>query len=198
MIASGGTSPTPPTPPSPPTLTYSLPSATTTANYDTGVKLFDTPKSFTILCVATFNNYNWTGTSRTQGLYGISTGKLFRFGAVASVDNYNDNAVVASSTNYYGALVMNDTGSGNRATSIIARNNGNQTQRWAVTYDHTTRKVFATCNTTTNHWYIVPGVLTSDNTLKLLIGNASGTISRLDIYNGVLDDTTIADFIAGN
>ena len=187
-----------PTPPSPPSLIYSISSSITTQNYDTGVKLFDTPKSFTILCEATYNNYNWTGTTRTQGLYGISTGGLFRFGAVASVDGYTEDAVVASNTNYYSALVMNDTSSGNRATALYSRYNGNQTRRWVVTYDHTIRKVFATEGTLSDRWYIVPGNLISDNTLKLLIGNATGTISKLDIYNGVLDGTAIDNFIAGN
>lgn len=193
MIAAGGS--VPPTPPTPPSLIYSIDSSVTTQNYDTGVKLFDTPKSFTILCVATFNNYNWN-TNRTEGLYGISTGKYFRVGAIANSDEYTSGEKTATG-NRYTSVIMNDTSSGVRCTSIGSRVNGNQTLRFAVTYDHTTRKIYGQSSDVKTHWYIVPGDVSSNNTLKLLIGGAAGTISTLEIYNGVLDGTTIDNFIAG-
>ena len=193
MIAAGGGEP--PTPPTPPSLLYSLASPTTTKNYDTGVKLFDTPKSFTILCVATFNNYNWT--NRTEGVYGISTGSDFRVGSIASGEEYIDGE--ASTTgNRYTAVIMNNTSGTKKCVSILSRLNSSQTIRVAVTYNSATRKLFAERETSNKtHWYIMPGDLTSNATLKLLIGGASGTVSMLEIYNGVLDETTIDNFIAG-
>ena len=192
MIAQGGT---PPTPPPSPSLIYSIESSVTTQNYDTDVKLFDEPKSFTILCVATFNDYNWT--ARTEGVYGISTGAYFRVGSVSSGQEYVSGE--ASTTgNRYIAVMMNNASGDKKCVSIGSRVNGNQTMRFAVTYDHTTRMIYAQASDNKTHWYIVPGDLSSNNTLKFLIGGASGTISTFEIYNGVLDGTTIDNFIAGN
>ena len=176
---------------SPYTPIYSIESPVTTQNYDTGVKLFDTPKSFTILCVATFNNYGWT---ITEGIYGISTDAYFRVGAIQSADEYTSGEKTATG-NRYASLIMNNTSGGVRCTSIGSRVNGNQTMRLAVTYDHTTRKIYGQVSDNKTHWYIVPGDLSSEDTLKLLVGGASGSISTLEIYDEVLDWMTIDNFI---
>ena len=176
---------------------YTIESPITTQNYDTEVQLFDEPKSFTILGVASFNNYNWSSTDRVQSLIGLSTDNYFRLGAIYGCSAYNNNASLGTE-NYYCALIMNYTSSGKRATSIGSRVNGTQTLRFAITYDHTTRKIYGQASTENKtHWWIVPGDLESEDTLKLLIGGATGTISTLEIYDKVLDWMTIDNFIIG-
>ena len=178
-------------------LWFELESATTEQGYDTGVKLFDTPKSFTILCDATYNNYSWT--AWTQGVFGISTGKYFRFGSINQGYDYEKDAQIATA-NRYSAMIMNNTSSGKMCMSIIARSNASARRRFGIRYDHTTRKIEAYLGTsgTTNEWYTVPGDLTSNNTLKLLIGNASGTINRFKIYGGLLSVNEIVAFNSGS
>ena len=181
----------------PSTPIYSIESSITTQNYDTGVKLFDEQKSFTILGVATFNNYQWSSTDRTQSILGISTENYFRFGAIYGGTKYNNNTSEGTD-NLYLAIIMNDTNSGTRCTPVGSRVNGTQTLRFAITYDHTTRKIYGQSTPEVKtHWYIVPGDLSSESTLKLLIGGASGTVSTLEIYDNVLDWVTIDNFIVG-
>lgn len=182
---------------SPYTPIYSIESPVTTQNYDTEIKLFDEAKSFTILCVATFNNYDWSSTDRKQSIYGLSTDNYFRVGAIYGGSTYEQN-VSQGSSNLYCGLIMNNTSSGTMCTSVAARVNGNQTLRLAVTYDHTTRKIYGQGSSLKTHWYIVPDDVSSEDTLKLLIGGAEGTISALKIYDEILDELTIDDFIAGS
>ena len=196
MIAAGGGSPTPPTPT--PTLLYELSSPTTTQGFDTGVKLFETAQSFTILCAASFNNYSWS-TGKTQGILGVSTGVSFRVGYVSNGHIYS-NGVESSTGNLYTGLAMNYDTNDRLCTAMYGRSNGVQSGRFAIRYDHTTRKVEAFLNTsgTTSQWYIVPSDIIGATTLKLLVGNASGTVSELKVYSGLLDSSDISTFIAGN
>lgn len=176
---------------------FKLSEPTTTKNYDTNVLLFDTPKSFTILCDATFNNYPWT--ARTQGVFGISTGNYFRFGSIANGYDYEENVRIATA-NRYSAIIMNNTSSGKMCMSLFARSNSSTRRKFAIRYDYITRKIeaFNSTSGTTKKWYIVPGDLLSQDTLKLLIGNASGTINAFEVYNSVLDIQYINDFLSGN
>ena len=89
----------------PSTPIYSIESSVTTQNYDTGVKLFDEPKSFTILCVATFNNYNWSATTSVQSILGISTDNYFRVGKIYQGVNYNNN-ISTGTDNWYFAVAI--------------------------------------------------------------------------------------------
>ena len=178
-------------------LWFELESATTTQSYDTGIKLFDEPKSFTILCDATFNNYSWT--AWTQGVFGISTGKYFRFGSINQGYDYEKDIQIATA-NRYSAMIMNNTSSGKMCASIIARSNSSTRRKFGVRYNHTTRKIecYQGTSGTTNEWYTVPGDLSSNNTLKLLIGNATGTINRFKIYGGLLSIDDIVTFNSGS
>ena len=181
-------------PPVPVECIYRLQEAVTEANYDTEVQLFDEPKSFTILCRATFNNYNWT--DFTQGVFGIATNSYFRFGAIGQGQEYVNNAVSATG-NRYGALIMNTTSSGKKCAAIISRTNSSATRRFAIRYNHKTRKIEAISSTTgtTSHYYILPSDLISTATLKLLIGGAEGTVRELEVWNGCLRNEEIADYI---
>lgn len=186
-----------PEPPGPTGLIYELDSPTSEANYDTNVLLFDTPKSFTILCSATFNNYSWT--AHTEGVFGIGTGKYFRFGAIGSGKDYTDGEASATA-NRYSAIIMNPGGSGSDCASIFSRSNSSINRRFAIRYNHRNRKIegISLSSGTTAKWWTLSADVSSSSTLKLLIGNASGTINEFKVYSGCLTDTEIGTFIAGN
>lgn len=181
-------------------LIYELESPTATASYDTNIKLFDTPQSFTILCRATFNNQTWNTNSFNAGVFGISTGNNFKFGAISNGKDYRSDELYATA-NRYSALIMNSTASDKRCASIIARANSMTERKLFVTYDHTTRVVktgTASMVSTTTCWYTVPADLSSDNTIKLNLGYAATrcTVSAFKIYNEVLTDAQIESLMS--
>ena len=199
MMMAGGEitpAPGPPDPPEPAELIYELESPTTEADYDTEVSLFDEPKSFTILCSATFKNYNWT--DWTQGVFGTGKGKYFRYGSIQNGNDYSEGAVAATA-NRYSAIIMNPGGSGSACSSMHSRDNSTKTRRFAIRYNHRTRKIegITSSSGTTTRWWILSSDVSSNNTIKLLVGGATGTINEFKIYSGCLTDTEIGTFIAG-
>lgn len=175
---------------------YELSAPTSTQEFDTGIKLFDIPKSFTILCEATFNNYSWNN-GWTQGVFGILDGDANNTFKVGAVNNGQCivSGEVTDTANRYTSLVMNSTASDKYNTSLFARANSSTTRRIAIRYNANTRLVqgWATKETTTCY-YTVPSDIVSNNTLKLLIGGATGTISIFRVYLGVLTDAEIEAF----
>ena len=195
MMAGGVEPPPPPIPM--PTPDYELASPTTTAGYNTGVKLFDTAKSFTILCEASFNNYSWT--QWTQGLFGTVAGTKNLNFKLGSIDTGNDyqNGVVSATANRYTAIVLNKTQSNRRCSSLLPRSNTTQTKKFFVRYDHTTRKVEAgTYAPPTANYYTTDGDYISTQELQLLIGGAAGTVSIFKVYLQLLTDEQIGTFFA--
>ena len=179
---------------------YELASPTAVQDYDTGIKLFDSPKSFTILCKATFNNQNWNNNSYSAGVFGISTANNFKFGAISNGKDYRSDALSATS-NRYGAIIMNSTASNKLCSSVVARANSMTERKLFVTYDHTTRVVkagTASSVSTTTNWYTVPADLSSDNTIKLNLGYAATrcTVSAFKIYDKVLTDAQIESLMS--
>ena len=197
MMMSGGEIAPAPEPPIPPSLLFELSEATTQADYDTNIKLFDEPKSFTILGTATFNNYNWT--SWTQGIFGISTGNYFRYGSIQSGKDMIDGELSATA-NRYTAIIMNYTSTGKYCSSLASRENTSKKRKFGIRYNHRTRKIecFNTTSGTTSHWWTLGGDLSSNSTLKLLIGSATGTVNVFKIYSGLLSDADIVQFINDN
>lgn len=192
MIAAG-VSPTPPTPS--PSLIFSLSGDVTTANYDTEVQLFDEPKSFTILFEASFNNYSWTS---AQGMMGVGSDNYFRYGSIRDGKDYKSGEVIATA-NRYTAIIMNTSASGKNCASLDSRQNAVVTRKVAIRYDHTTRLVKAfVSHDMENRWWVIDGDVTTSDTLKLLVGNASGTVMVCDIYDGLLTDTQIETFITAS
>lgn len=190
--------------PSPtPTLIYELASATSTASYDTGVKLFDPAISFTILCDATFANRSW---SATQTLFGIGTGFAFALGS-RSGNDYVNGVLDTSNSRRYTALIMNNTTSDTDAkkmTSLLARfsNSTEQTHRFAIRYNATTFKVEGFDDNTsrddhapTSRWYNLDSNYSSQTTVKFFLGNATGTINIFKVYDGLLTDAEINNFL---
>ena len=162
--------------------------------YDTGVLLFDTPKSFTIYCEATFNNYNWTGNAINtfKAIFGINGNCGFYAGRSYGQD-YRNNSRYASNTGRYTALVMNTTDEAIsipadvKLTSLFSRQNSLSRKRMAVTYDHTTRTVRGYSDTfpppDPNTWYTLSDDLISDLPILLNFRGADSTVNVFQIYN---------------
>lgn len=185
-----------------PTPIYELQSAVSTNSYDTNVQLFDTPKSFTILCEANANVYNWVN---THTMFGLGTGNTFKVGRCSNVVKMNENTADGSSTNYYCGFACNYSGDSrtNKARSLYSRgNNAKSIRRVAVTYDHVTRKVSAFCaeysslHAPTAGWWILSGDITSDTTIKLNIDTSTTcTINKFNVYDTILSDAQINKFL---
>ena len=201
--------PSSPTPPSPSlTLLYELESPTTTANTDTGIKLFDPCISFTILCEANFANRGWSNVSNTSTLFGVGTSTRFRVGAYGgNVAREYLNGEYSSTAKRYTALVMNSTGDSDpyKMTGLIGRmsTTAAATHRLAVRYDAANLKVegfvdavSAAHGPTTTRWFNVDSNSTTSNTLKLL-NSSGGTMNIFRVYEGLMDGTDIQKFIEG-
>lgn len=185
-----------------PTLIFELPSATSTASYDTGVKLFDPAISFTILCDATFANRSWTS---TQTLFGLGTGFEFALGSRSGSDYYE--GIFQGTSRRYTALIMNNIESDDdkkKLTSLFARfsNTSEQTHRIAVRYNASSFKAEGfsdysggeTRHAPNNYWFNLNSNYSSTATLKLLI-SSGGTINIFKVYSGLLTDTEINNFL---
>lgn len=187
MIGAGGE-------PGPSIPIYELASPTTEQGYNTGVKLFDTAKSFTILCEITYNNYSWTFPC---GLFGILSGTNnynFKLGSIEGCKNYQNGTLQGTST-LQEALILNKTASNRRGTYIFAKTNGERTHKIFVRYDSTTRLVECGIEALpTAHYYTTDGALTSSEELKLLIGGATGTVNIFKVYFSALPDAEINAF----
>lgn len=189
-----------------PELIYELSEPTTTQSYDTGIQLFNTPKSFTILCEAKFSNRNW---SSSQTLFGLGTGFAFAVGSRASANDYYNNVIYETGVRRYTVLAMNNTSSDSpdtdtkKCSSLFARaSNTTQTvKRLAVRYDATTFKAegfgdaSAVKHAPTNSWWYLNSNYSSQTTLKFFLGNATGTMQIFKIYEGLLTDTEINNFL---
>lgn len=179
---------------------FQLSEATSTNDYDTEIELFDTAKSFTILCEFTFNNYSWSGSKSLFGHAG------FRLG-YGTIDDYVDGAVIASNTSRFTAVMLNPSSVSNhyRGTALVARTNGSQTRRFAVRYDHTTRKcegfVYGDSDreVPTVSWFITADdvVYTDGRTIKLNINSSGSTANEFEIYTAYLPDSRITAFLEG-
>ncbi len=186
-----------------PTPIYELQSAVSTNSYDTNVQLFDTPKSFTILCEANANIYGWWGSA--QAVFGLDTENTFKVGRCSNVVKMNENTAEGSSTNYYLGFACNYSGDSitNKARSLYSRGNDTKSiRRIAVSYDHVTRKVsafsaaYSNLHAPTVGWWILSGDITSDNTIKLNIGTSSTcTTNKFNVYDKILSDAQINKFL---
>lgn len=181
-------------------LIYELPTSTSASTYDTGIKLFDPPISFTILCQARWNHYNW---SNGKALFGLGTGNTFRgFGrSTSTVYEYHYNVQVGSGARYCTTL-RNTTASGTKCLSGYARgSNAAATRRCAVRYNNITTKIenftsdSSLRHAPTHTWYLVGQNYTSATTLKLNISSAGATFYIFKIYEGLLDDQLINEFL---
>lgn len=193
-----------PSPSPTPELIYELAEPTTTQGYDTGVKLFESPMSFTILCDVTFANRGWSNVSNVNSVFGISTGPLFRVGACpeSTASDYRNGEFFATEKRYT-ALVMNASDDDpKKCTSLLSRmsTTAASTHRIAVRYDHTMRKVEGFTESIpapTARWFNI-GSLVSSNTLKFFLGSATGTMNIFRVYDGLLSDADLNTFLSGN
>ena len=189
MMKIVGTSPTP-------TKIYTLESSTTTQNYDTGLKLFETPMRFTILCDAQWNHYGWSG---RRSIFGIGSGSdTFRYGFCGSGDDYEYGEVFATSVKRFSSIVVYDD-SKIKQSSLYARgNNVSVRRKFAVRYDPYSLKADATNTTRSFEYCTIPltAVISSSLTMKLLINSATGTVYQFEVYDGLLSQATVDAWIA--
>lgn len=194
-------SPTPPTP----TLIYELSTATSTGTYDTGVKLFDTPRDFTILCEGVFSNRNW---SSTQSLLGTGTDAMFRIGRGSSLHEYASGNYYTTA-NRYTAWIMNNLDADTdtfKGVAVFSRfsSTTKQTRRIACKYDHLNKCFYGASDDgvsnylPNNKWFYLDENITSNETLKLNLGSSGSTINILRIYFELLDNDIINGFLQGN
>ena len=182
---------------------YSLSSAVSSADYDTGLKLFDTPKTFTILCEAHANVYSW---GNTHAMFGLGTGLTFRVGRTGNVIKMVANAAEGSATNYNCGFACNYSGDSrtNKARSVYAKgSNEKSLRRIAVTYNATTRKVnvfsagYSNMSAPNDAWWTLSGDISSETTIKLNISTGySCTVNHFNVYGKILSDAQINDFLA--
>ena len=193
MMIGGGVPPTPPTP----VLTLLYEAQGITSNTDTGVKLFDPPIDWTILCDATCNNYGWNTTSHYEGVFGLSpNSQTFRLGKVNSAYNMTEDEAVGATSNYYYALSMYKSGGTAKCVSLYARNNGSLRRKVAIRYNSTTKKLEAIAQSSTGFtkWYTADVPTTSSNVI-LLVGGITATIHDIKIYQGLMDDASMFAYV---
>lgn len=183
---------------------YELQSAVSTNSYDTNVQLFDTPKSFTILCEADANIYGWNS-AMNPAIFGLGTGNTFKAGYTQNIKKVDNGQVTGDYTYYYCGFACNYSGDSftGKARSLYSKgDNAMSIRRIAVTYDHVTRKVSVFCaNYTALHaptagWWILSGDITSETTIKLNIGTSSTcTTNKFNVYDTILSDAQINRFL---
>ena len=126
----------------------------------------------------------------------------FRIGRGSSIDDMVNGAVGTSKANRYFSLIANGTNdTTTKQTSLYARgSNATTTKKVAVRFDMSTMKIEGFTPDRApgpNHsaWYYLDSYIIRDYTMKLIINNASGTVSLLEMYNGKLTDAEITAFL---
>lgn len=182
------------------TLLYQNSAAITTANTDTGVKLFDPVISWTIVCDATCNNYGWNTTSHYEGIFGLSpNSQTFRLGKINQAYKMIDGVIDGSKDNYYYAISMYKSGGTSKCLSISSRHNGAVRRKVAIRYNSTTKKFEGISSTTTtdfSRWYIVDDVPVTSSNVFLLVGGITATIHDIKIYEGLMSNSDMLAYIS--
>jgi len=198
MMMELGGAPTPPVPPPAPILLYENTSPVTSST-DTGVKLFDPPIDWTILCDATCNNYGWNSTSHYEGIFGLSpNSQTFRLGKVNTAYLMNNGTAGSSKSNYYYALSMYKSGGTSKCISLYSRNNGALRRKVAIRYNSSTKKLEGVSPVASDfsRWYIVDDVPQTSSNVILLVGGITATIYDIKIYQGLLNDADMLNYIS--
>lgn len=197
MMAEVG-EPTPPVPPPAPILLYENTSPVTSST-DTGVKLFDPPIDWTILCDATCDNYGWNTNSHYEGIFGLSpNSQTFRLGKINQAYRMIDGVIDGSEANYYYAISMYKSGGTSKCLTIFSRYNGAVRRKVVIRYNSTTKKLEGISSTTTDfsRWYIVDDVPVTSSNVFLLVGGITATIHNIQIYQGLLSDAEMLEYVS--
>lgn len=184
-------------PPPTPVLTLLYEGQGITSNTDTGVKLFDPPIDWTILCDATCNNYGWNTTSHYEGIFGISpNSQVFRLGKVNGAYNMTEDVAPASTDNLYYALSLYKSDGTKKCISLYSRNNGSLRRKVAIRYNSTTKKLegISPSSPGFTKWYTADVPETSSS-LILLVGGITATINDIKIYQGLMDDASMFAYV---
>lgn len=198
MMIDLSATPTPPVPPPAPILLYENTSSVTSST-DTGVKLFDPPIDWTILCDATCNNYGWNTTSHYEGIIGLSpNSQTFRLGKINQAYRMINGVVDGSKDNYYYAISMYKSGGTSKCLSLSSKYSGAMRRKVAIRYNSTTKKLEGISSTTTDfsRWYTVDDVPVTSSNVFLLVGGITATIHNIQIYQGLLSDAEMLEYVS--
>lgn len=199
MMKQGGSQPLP-------TPIYELPEPTTTASYDTGVKLFNPAITFTILCEAYWTNRN---NMNTRSLFALDKSATFRLGYANGFYSVTNGVPSASTSNSYTALVMNASGDAvTKKCGNLQSRDSNTTphiRRYAVRYNAESFLVegfsgTATAyNAPTSRWWELSQNISSAETVKLIMNGVANTpqVNIFRVYDSLLTDAQINDFLNG-
>ena len=188
-----------------PTPLYQLEAATSAGSYDTGFA-FTEVQSFTILCTASFKNYDWgaSGSYVNATVWGVGTDTVLKLGNIKSGTSYDTNGVAGSATHYYTAHVMNVSSSGKKCASARSRNASVEKGQYALKYDASTKTVYAYSSNHASHlprWWTLGGqpVNMLDKNFKFNIStDGSFTMHDFKVYGALLSDAQIADYVWGD
>lgn len=199
MVKQGGNQPLP-------TPIYELLEPTTTAEYDTGVKLFAPAITFTILCEAYWTNRN---NMNTRSLFALDTAGTFRLGYANGFYNVTNGVPSTTTSNGYTALIMNASGDAvtKKCGSLQSRDSNTtpHTRRYAVRYNAESFLVegfsgtATTYNAPTSRWWELSKNISSDKTIKLIMNGIADTpqVNIFRVYDSLLTDDQINDFLNG-
>lgn len=185
-------------PPPAPILLYENTSPVTSST-NTGVKLFDPIIDWTILCDATCNVYNWNTPFNDDGIFGLSpNSQIFRLGKLNDVYTMNNGTPSSTTGNYYYALSMYKSGGTPKCIALYSRYNGNLRRKVALRYNSTTKKLegLSPIAPDFSKWYIVDDVPQTSSNVILLVGGITATIHDIKIYQGLLNDADMLNYIS--
>lgn len=188
-----------------PTPLYQLEAATSEANYDTGFA-FTEVQSFTILCTASFKNYNWgaSGSYVNATVWGVGTDTVLKFGNIKSGTNYGTDGVAGSTSHYYTAHAMNVSSGEKKCASARSRTSSVIKGQYALRYNATTRRVDAFSSDHTSHlprWWTLtdePVNMLDKNFMFNISTDGSFTMHDFKVYGALLSDAQIANYVWGD
>lgn len=162
---------------------------------NTGILLFDTPKSFTVYCEATLNNYNWTGSAvnECEAIFGINSSRHFYVGRCFG-NEYLNNTLSSSGIGRYTAVSMNEATNGVKMSSLYARSNKLERKIIAVTYNHMTRTVhgYTPSKAIPNKvWWSLSSDLISNLPILLNFRGADSVVNVFEIYDYCMTDDDV-------
>lgn len=179
---------------------YELPAPVSIADFDTGFKLFDQPRSFTVLLEAKYNNYQWLD-SRIS-IFAIDSGTTFRLGRLANVKETAQNVSATSTSNFFSGIAMNSNGDAvtTKAASMAARRNSKTVRRNAFRFDLTSLRFEGNNNGSliapSTAWWLLSAPIVSNDTIVLNVNTGSTCdVNIFKVYDYAMTDAEVNEFL---